>query len=206
VVTETEREQSVLGTTMLQAFGYPPELRLVAVPDGPLGLVVAPAQQQRGGAGDIAEGIPSGWLRIDRKIGASLPEELEAGDIIASVNALSLDDFDFATALRILRVARNRHLTILKRQVAYEETMEGGPEPEPEVRFRTSFLRERPVMPSMAMGTAFVGSSASASSGKSYFGTPPSHKVRGWHLVGKLLTLGYARGYAPQARVGEAAA
>lgn len=120
-VQEAEHEgvpQPYTGFTVLQALGYPPDVRSVRVPDGRLGLAVRPAAERLTNRGNI-EGIPPGWLRIDHVVGVNLPEDLEPGDVIIRVNALPLDQFDFATALRILTLATHRLLTIVKHQVRY---------------------------------------------------------------------------------------
>jgi hypothetical protein len=116
--------QPYTGFTVLQALGYPPDVRIIRVPDGRLGLAVRPAAERESGRGQrqqqgggVVEGIPTGWLRIDHVVGVNLPDELEAGDVIIRVNALPLDSFDFATALRILTLATHRHLTVVKHQV-----------------------------------------------------------------------------------------
>jgi hypothetical protein len=65
-VREEEREHP--GFRILQALGYPPDMRLVSVSEGRLGLVVSPARQTGRRPEQVTADIPEGWLRIERKV------------------------------------------------------------------------------------------------------------------------------------------
>jgi len=182
------------GQAILKALGFAPEVRTVVVPDGSLGLIISPARsigKERGAASGAASGgsryrqeieseIPSGWLRIESHASQEAPRDLETGDIILRVNAVSLDDFDFQTAMRILKLARNRKLTIVKRQVSYEEAMMGATESNisspPQPGLEDYWFEDR--MPRYTTPSPAV----------------PLGRLRGWHLVSKKIDLRQLRG------------
>lgn len=207
---EAETEQPYTGFTVLQALGYPPDIRTVRVTDGRLGLAVRPAQEKGLLGREVVEGIPAGWLRIDRVIGTHLPEDLEPGDVIIRVNALPLDAFDFPTSLRILQLASNRKLTIVKHQpplpfeaagpeaaaaeargpplfASFQQRYRsGGAYPAPRPSIVPSYLAE--TFPPIGLRGLAV---------------PPPDKVRGWHLVSRRLELVSMRS---RGEIGEVAA